>query len=111
MTHIEELRDRVTLLKRKVVEEPDGRFIESWMEGDRVWAQVIPCLGRELYGEEWNALKPIQNKYKIIMRYRGSRFGRVQWEKKILTLLCPPLADSRRQWMTCLTYVVGEDNE
>lgn len=108
MTRIQELRNRVTLLKRRVVEEQDGSFTESWEEGDSVWAQVIPCMGREAFGEGWNTVTPIRAKYKVTMRFRKIRFAR---ENVILALLCPPLIDQRRQWMVCLMYAMGEGDE
>jgi head-tail adaptor len=111
MTRIQELRDRVVLLKRRVVEEEDGSFKEHWTEGDSVWAQIIPCVTRETLGEEWNTLTPSHAKYKVMMRFRHGRFMRIKWDEKILALLCPPLIDQRRKWMTCFMYAVGEDND
>ena len=111
MTKIHDLRDRVTLLKRSVVEGEDGSFQEKWKEKDEVWAHVTPLIGREVLGEEWNTLKSTTSKYKIILRYRRYRFSRVIWEERILGLLCPPMADQRRQWITCLMYEVGEVDE
>ena len=111
MIRIQELRHRVALLKRRVVEEQDGSFTESWQEGDAVWAQVIPCMGREAFGEGWNTVTPVRAKYKVTMRFRKVRFGRIKWENVILALLCPPLIDQRRQWMVCLMYAVGDDGD
>jgi len=110
MTKIQDLRDRVILLKRRIIEEVDGTFNEIWQDGDVVWAQVVPCMGRENYGEEWNNLAPIQAKYKVILRFRRGHFARVRWEGITLALLCPPIMDQRRQWLKCWMYALGEDH-
>ena len=109
MTKIQELRERVILLKRHVSEKTDGTFEEIWEDGDIVWAQVIAVMGRETYGEEWNNLIPIQSKYKVTLRFRRGRFARVRWEGMTLALLCPPITDQRRKWLTCWMYGVGEE--
>jgi head-tail adaptor len=107
MTIIQDLRHRVVLLKRQIREEADGSFTESWTAGDAVWARILPCLGREMQGEGWNALTAeAQIKYKVTMRFRRNAFHRLQWEDTILALLCPPIIDGCRRWMTCLTYEV-----
>ena len=54
---------------------------------------------------------PVQAKYKVTLRFRRERFTRMKWEEITLALLCPPLIDQRRQWMTCMMYVFGEDSE
>lgn len=108
MTGLGDLRNRVVLLKRHIVEEKDGSFTELWQEGDAIWAEMIPYVGREVLGEEWNNLTLIPAKYKVKMRFRRGRFARIKWEGITLALLCPPLIDQRRQWMSCLMYVVGE---
>ena len=59
MTHIQELRNRVALLKRRIVEEEGGSFTELWEEGDTVWAQVIPCMGREAFHGDCTAPIPL----------------------------------------------------
>lgn len=111
MTHIQELRNRIALLKRRIVEEQDGSFTELWEEGETVWAQVLPCMGREAFGEGWNTVAPIRAKYKVTLRFRKGRFARIKWENITLALLCPPLIDQRRQWMVCLMYTVGDEDE
>lgn len=111
MTRIQELCNRVVLLKRRIIEEEDGSFKELWQEGDSIWAQVVPCMGREAFGEEWNNLTPVQMKYKVTMRFRRGRFARIRWENITLALLCPPFIDQRRQWITCLMYALGESDE
>jgi head-tail adaptor len=106
-----DLRTRVVLLKRRVIEEENGAFTEVWQEGDSVWAEVISCVGREAFGEGWNNLASVQAKYKVTMRFRRGRFARIKWGDITLALLCAPLIDQRRQWMSCLMYVVGENDE
>lgn len=108
---IQELRHRVILLKRRVIEEADGSFKEVWQEGDAVWAQIVPCMGREAFGEGWNNLNPAHTKYKVTLRYRKGWFRRIQWEDITLALLGSPLKDPHRQWITCLMYALGENNE
>ncbi|MBX9805601.1 MAG: head-tail adaptor protein [Alphaproteobacteria bacterium] len=111
MTHLNSLRSRIVLLRRRVVEEKDGSFTEKWEEGDAVWAQVLPCSVRDSIGEGWNNLNPSQGKYKVTLRFRLRRFSRVKWEGTTLSLLSPPLIDERRQWITCFMYDIGEENE
>lgn len=111
MTRIQELRSRVVLLKRHVIEEADGSFREAWQKMDMVWARVVPYVNREVFGEGWNNMNPVQAKYKVTIRCRRGQFARVKWGDVTLALLCPPLWDQRRQWMTCLMYAVGEDDE
>lgn len=111
MTHINDLRDRVTLLKRHIVEEKNGTFTETWQEGGFRWAKVIPCENREILGEGWNVLNPGRVKYKVTLRYHRGRFERLKWKALTLALLCPPLKDARCQWMHCFMYVVGEEND
>jgi head-tail adaptor len=106
MMRIQELRNRVVLLKRRIVEEQDGSFTESWEEGTPVWAKVVSCMDRETFGEEWNNMNPVQAKYKVTMRFRREQFARIKWEDRILALLCPPLIDQHRCWMVCLMYGV-----
>ena len=89
MTHIQDLRHRVVLLKRHVTEEQDGSFTERWGKGTSVWAKVLPCLGREAFGEEWNTVNPVQTKYKVTMRLCREKFTRLQWDDLTLALLCP----------------------
>lgn len=109
MTRIQELRNRVVLLKRRIKEEQDGSFTESWEKGTSVWAKVLPYMGREAFGEEWNTVNPVQAKYKVTMRFRREKFTRLQWENLTLTLLCPPIIDQQRCWMVCLMYEVSEN--
>lgn len=119
MTRIQELRYRVALLKRRVVEEDDGSFTEQWQEGDSVWAKVISCPVRQTdggAGEGWNRPLPVSLKYEVTMRLRRGRFERVrvsfqEGEETTLAMLRRPVVDPRRQWMTCLMYEVGEKNE
>lgn len=111
MTQIQDLRDRVALLKRDIVEETDGSFKELWQETDWVWAQVLPCSSREAIGEGWIPFALAQARYKVTMRYRRGRFGRVKWGDVTLALLCPPFLDPRRQWLTCMMYGVKENDE
>lgn len=130
MIRIQELRHRVTLLKRRIREEADGSFKEIWQEGDSVWAQVLSCrdmaggltsgLIKGTFGEGWNNLTPVQMTYKVTMRFRSGfergRFKRInlsfqEGETITLALLGPPLIDQHRQWMTCLMYTLGEDDE
>jgi len=108
MMRIQDLSNRVILLKRRIVEEQDGSFTELWEEGSLVWAKVVPSMGREAFGEEWNNANPVQSKYKVTLRLRRERFGRIKWEDMTLALLCPPLIDQRRCWMVCLMYEVNE---
>lgn len=119
MTRIHELRHRVTLLRRRVTEEEDGSFAEYWQEGDPVWARVVPCPVRETArgtGEGWNHFPAIPLKYKVTMRVHQGRFERVrvsfrEGEDITLAMLCPPVVDPRRQWMSCIMYELGENNE
>ena len=111
MTKIHQLRDRVVLIKRRVIEQANGSFKEFWQEGDSVWAQVIPWGGREVYGENWNNFTASALKFKMVLRFRRGRFVRVKWQNMTFALLCPPISDQRRQWMTCWMYVLGEDHE
>lgn len=110
MIKIHDLRQRVTLMKRKVVETEDGSFQEMWVKGDEVWAQVLPIMGREELGEGWNGTQAIQGKYKVTIRFRKNRFDRIHWEARVLGLLSPPYSDQQRQWLVCLMYEVGENN-
>lgn len=107
MTKIQELRHRVVLFKRQIKEEVDGSFTESWTSGDAVWAKIVPYAGREAQGEGWHAVtEGGQAKYKVTIRYRRAPFHRLQWEDAALALLCAPIIDERRQWVTCLMYMV-----
>ncbi len=108
MLRIHALRNRVVLLKRRIAEEQDGSFTEVWEEGSSVWAKVVPCMGREAFGEEWNDANPVQTKYKVTMRFRREEFARIKWEGTTLALLGPPLIDQHRRWMVCLMYGVSE---
>jgi head-tail adaptor len=109
MTQIQELRHRVVLLRRRIAEEADGSFQEFWEETDPVWAKITPCFSREILGEGWNKAAPPHARYKVTMRNRQGRFSRIQWDDKILALLCPPLKDPHQKWMTCFMYEIGED--
>jgi head-tail adaptor len=111
MTRIQKLCNRVTLLKRRLVEEEDGSFKELWEEEGTLWAQVNPYMGREALGEGWNSFNPVPLKYKVTLRFRHGQFTRISWEGATLALLCPPLIDVRRRWLVCLTYALGENNE
>lgn len=111
MTVLRDLRHRIVLLKRRVVEEGDGSFTEVWQEGDSVWAKIIPCVGQEVFNEGWHHLTLPAEKFKVTMRFRSSRFARIKWESRVLALLCPPLVDQRRQWMSCLMYGIGGQDE
>jgi head-tail adaptor len=111
MTQIRELRNRVVLLRRRIVEEIDGSFKEYWEETDAVWAKIIPYLNKEVLGEGWNKISPTQAKYKITIRSRRRGFSRMKWDDLTLALLCPPVRDPYRQWITCFMYELGEDNE
>jgi head-tail adaptor len=108
MTRIQDLRNRVVLLKRHVTEEQDGSFTERWEKGTSVWAKVLPSLGREAFGEEWNTVNPAQTKFKVTMRLCREKFTRLQWDDLTLALLCPPLIDQNRRWMVCLMYEVEQ---
>lgn len=109
MTRIQELRNRVTLLKRRIVEGIDGSFTEVWEEGSTIWAKIIPCMGREVFGEEWNTVTPPQTKYKVTMRFHRERFARLKWDTITLALLCAPFIDHRHSWMVCLMYDLGDE--
>lgn len=111
MTHLNTMTDRIVLLKRRIIEETDGSFKEHWEEGGAVWAQILPCFGREALGEGWNNLSPTQAKYKVTLRYHKGHFSRIKWENTILAMLCPPTIDQRRRWMMCLMHEIGEANE
>ncbi|MBM3467891.1 MAG: hypothetical protein FJX71_00475 [Alphaproteobacteria bacterium] len=111
MTRIQELKDRIILLRRHIVEEKDGSFKENWQQINYVWAKIVCFIGQESYGENWNNVAPPQTKYKVTMRYHRMKFARIKWDEIILALLCPPLIDETRQWMTCLMYKVGEEGE
>jgi len=107
MTRIQELRNRVILLKRRIVEEIDGSFTEAWEEGNTTWAKVVPCMGREVVGEGWSTVMPLQAKYKVTMRFRRERFERLKWDDITLALLCAPLIHQPHSWMICLMYDLG----
>jgi len=119
MTRIQELRHRVALLRRRVVENEDGSFTEHWQEGDSVWASIVPCCVSKTSGETgegWNRLAPAALKYKVTIRFRWGRFDRVRvsfWEgeERTLAMLHAPAVDPWRQWITCLMYELGEENE
>jgi head-tail adaptor len=111
MTRIQELRNRVVLLKREVLEEEDGSFTEDWQERGALWAKIVPYGQREVFGEGWNNRNPGHGRYKVTMRFHRERFERLQWENITLALLCPPLIDPRRQWMSCFTYGGREKDE
>jgi hypothetical protein len=122
MTRIEDLRHRVTLLKRRIMEEADGSFKEIWQEGDSVWAQVLACqdvargLTKGAFGEGWNNLTPVRMTYKVTMRFHPGRFERIRLSFKeeetlTLALLSPPVMNPHRQWMMCLMYILGKDDE
>lgn len=111
MTRIQDLRHRVVLLKRRIVEEKDGTFTEIWEEGEAIWAKVIPYMGRELFGEEWNTLYPVRAKYKVTIRFRKERFARLQWGNITLASLCPPLIDQRCQWIAYMMYALEDGHE
>ena len=106
MKRIQDLRERVVLLKGRIIEQPDGSFKETWEEMDEVWAQVSGIGSREIFGEGWNVLTPIQSKYKVLLRHRKKQFTRLKWQNITLGLLCAPITDQRRQWMTCFMYGV-----
>jgi head-tail adaptor len=111
MTHIFELRHRILLLRRKIIEEIDGTFQELWQEGDTVWAKIIPLNSQEVEREGWNNLRLSHPKYKVTIRFRRGHFTRVKWEDVTLALLAPPMIDPYRKWMTCLMYALGDHDD
>ena len=111
MTQIQELRHRILLLKRKIVEEKDGTFQELWHEGDCVWAKIIPLNSQEIDREGWNTIHPSHSKYKVIIRYRRGQFARVRWDDVTLALLAAPMIDPYKKWITCFMYVLGDHHE
>lgn len=111
MTQIYELSNRIVLLKRKIMEEEDGSFKEYWEESDQIWAQIIPLMGKEQMGEGWNHVNTFQSRYKVTIRNRMVRFSRLKWGEITLALLCPPIIDQQRKWLTCFSYDIGENHE
>ena len=109
MTRIQELRSRVILLKRRIVEEADGSFTEIWEEGRSTWAKVVPHMGREAFGEGWNTATSPQTKYKVTMRFCWEQFARLKWNNITLALLCTPLIDQHHSWIVCLMYDLGDE--
>ncbi|MCE3230912.1 MAG: Phage head-tail joining protein [Alphaproteobacteria bacterium] len=111
MTRIQELCNRVVLLKRRVREEEDGSFTEDWQDRGALWAKIVPYGQWEVFGEGWNNRNFGRGRYKVTMRFHREQFDRIQWEHITLALLCPPLIDPRRQWMSCFMYGIGGKDE
>lgn len=111
MSCIYDLRHRILLLKRHIIEQNDGSFIEKWQENTTRWAHIVPCLTQETSAAEWNSLKHTPAKYKIVMRFYPESFSRIQWNTTLLGLLGSPFMDPHRQWTTCMTYIIGEKDE
>lgn len=96
------LRCKIILLKRKVKEQEDGGFEESWQEGDAVWAQVIALKQKDGGDhEDWNG-QILSTTYGVKIRYRKGPFARIKWEDKTLRLVSKPQADPQRRWLEFL---------
>lgn len=71
------LRHRVTLQKITVVRNPDGSFVEDWVDISTVWAAVSNLSGREFYAA---AAVQAENTVEFTIRY----FPEVDTSERIL---------------------------
>ncbi len=96
------LRQKIILLKRKIKEQEDGEFEETWQEGDTVWAQVTACKQKDGgEGEEWDG-QILATTYAVKIRFRKGSFVRIKWEDRVLRLVSKPQADPEKRWLEFL---------
>ena len=100
MTQPNLLKERITLLRRSIVEDPDGQVKELWHEVIQVWARVKPLKLMDFgLGEGWHDPKQHRGAlFKVIVRYLSNIYAdRIIWRDKHYAVLTHPMADENRE--------------
>ncbi len=97
-TNINLLKERVTFLKRTLIQTEEGEFHENWQDCGKAWAMIKPLpLVNQRITDTWHVLegKKILGMYKVAMRKNINRnalhadFKALLWKYKILEILFP----------------------
>lgn len=80
------LRKRLTIQTAVPTDDPQWGKVDSWQDGDTVWAEVIPASGSEVTKDQG---VQASTKYTIRMRYRAdlTSENRLKFKGKILGIV------------------------
>lgn len=105
-TQITDLKERITLLYPKVLNDKQGGYTTSWKSGKSLWAMIVRINSSTSIHEsvlrEAQSLPGMRYKIRIRAGHVVSLPGRVKWFEKILTITTKPNLDSSRCWIDFL---------
>lgn len=106
MIKINELKERVTLLKRVVFEEESGDLNQVWKNGDKVWAQIVPITSKKvLENDGWSGEGVQPDRYQVTIRCREETFHGFLWRQQILSRISSSQIDVSQRWMTFIASI------
>lgn len=115
MTKINDLKERITLLKRVIFEEESGDLNQVWKTGDKVWAQIVPITSKKvLENDGWSGEGLQPDRYHVTMRYRAGNFDGFLWRNQTLSRVSSPQIDVSQRWMTfaaSISKIQKEENK
>lgn len=106
---IANLNERIVLQKRKVSEDENGEYQESWQDLMEVWAEITQLPSKE---PEWNSIKKSvdNSQFRVVMRKITNRnalhayWNRIRWRNRILYLVTRPSLDAKKAWVEFLVF-------
>lgn len=100
MTHIGELRERVTIQEATTVSDGAGGQTVTWADVYTVWAKVQPVRGRE--EDRLGRLATVET-YLVIVRFAVAvtSLSRLVWRGKVLNVRSVSDRDMDREFLTC----------
>ena len=108
-TSIDDLHEKVTILRATKTRDDDGNIIPSYSALRNVWAKVLPISAaiKDGYSAQDNEVV-----YRIVIRYADDLLydDRIGWRGKILILTAPPYdAESRHVWTVIIAREMVEN--
>jgi|GEM_PF-2403905 len=118
---INDLRERVTLFNRKIVQNDDGNMEEIYDPITTVWAKIEAISGpAKITPDVWHEMESykINGIFKIVMRKINDRIARhaylyaLGWNHKVLDILIPFQEQENKRWLEgiAVEYRKGGEN-
>ena len=114
------LRERITFLKRVLIQTSEGDYQETWKELGEVWAMIKPISAfNRQQGDVWHVMESQKAKglYRVAMRKNINRNAlhadllAIIWKGKILDILFPFQLSSSNGFVETVVADHGKEKE